>query len=553
MKDFRSLRLLDRFRFIFEKMGIDYKVMRRILQLKLIMDGRRVPTVMTNQKKDKKENNFFTKSLLSYGLVGLLVMAMVISPLSLFVKMSFAFGISIFMIMTTMIADFSTVLLDVKDKNILLSKPIDAKTVNIAKIVHIFIYLFTITMVIAGPSFIAGTIKHGLIFLLIFFLDTILISAFIIFLTSLLYCIILNFFDGEKLKDIINYVQIILSITLLIGYQFVGRMFDVFSFDVVFTPKWWTYLIPPAWFAAPFEIFINGDYGSHYIYLGIISILIPTISLIIHVKMVIPYFEKNLVKLNNNSGKKGIFTDIKVKMRRQLARILCFDRMENIFFRFTQDMISNERKFKLRMYPSLAFAAVIPMIMVFRTVRGDMSFSEIISEISKGKSYLSIYFSVLLLGNLVTMISSSEKYKGGWIYKVLPIENPSPIYKGSLKGFLIKYVIPIYLIPSLVFLVIYKFKILIDIVLMLLNMILLCLLIFKKSSKDLPFCRDINYIQENNTGTFFLTAGFCGVSLALQWGLKSIKFGLPIYCVVVLLITISLWKKSFNISWEDKI
>jgi hypothetical protein len=551
MKDFRSLKLLDRFSFIFEKMGIDYKVMRRILQFKFIMDGRRVPTIMANQKKDKKENNFFIKSLLSYGLVGLLVMAIVISPLSMFAKMSFAFGISIFMIMTTMISDFSTVLLDVKDKNILLSKPIDAKTVNAAKIVHIFIYLFIITMVIAGPSFIAGTIKHGFIFFLIFFVDMVLISAFIIFLTSLLYCIILNFFDGEKLKDIINYVQIILSITLLIGYQFVGRMFDVFSLDLVFTPKWWTYLIPPAWFAAPFEMLINGDYGSHFIYLGIISILVPIISLIIHIKIVIPYFEKNLVKLNNNSGRTGVLTGIKERIRRQLTRILCSDRMENIFFRFTQDMISNERKFKLRIYPNLAFAAVMPMIMVFRTFRGDRSFSESILEIANGKSYMSIYFSVLLLSNLVTMIGSSEKYKGGWIYKVLPIENPSPIYKGSFKGFLIKYVIPIYLIPSLIFLVIYRFRIITDIVLMFLNMILLSLLIFKNSSKDIPFCRDINYVQENNAGTFFLTAGFCGVSLGLQWALKSIKFGLPIYCVVVALIIIFLWKKSFNISWED--
>lgn len=551
MKDFRSLKFLDKLSSAFEKMGIDYKVMRKILQLKLIMDGRRVPTIMSNQKKDRKESNFFTKSLLSYGLVGLLVMVIVISPLSLFVKMSFAFGISIFMIMTTMIADFSTVLLDVKDKNILLTRPIDAKTVNAAKIIHIFIYMFIITMVIAGPSFIAGTIKHGVLFLIIFFLDMILISAFIIFLTSLLYCAILSFFDGEKLKDIINYVQIILSITLLIGYQFVGRMFDVFLYDIVFTPKWWTYFIPPAWFAAPFEILLNGDYSSHYIYLGVLSILVPIIALIVHIKVVVPYFEKNLVKLNNNSGKKAGFIELKGKVRRLIARILCFDKIEDLFFRFTQNMISNERKLKLRMYPSLAFAAVMPMIMVFRTFRSDMSFSEIITEISNGKSYMSIYLSVLMLANLVSVISSSENYKGAWIYRVLPIETPSPIHKGAIKGFLMKYIIPVYFIPSLIFLVIYRFKILIDLVLMLLNLILLCLLIYKKASKDLPFCRDINYIQENNTATFFLTAAFCGVSLGLQWGLKSIKYGLIIYSAVILLSILLVWKKSFNIEWED--
>lgn len=551
MKDFKVLRFLDKFSFTFNKWGIDYKVMRRILQLKLIMDERRVPTVLTNQKEDGKERNFFLRSLLSYGLVGFVVMLLVISPLSLFPKMSFSFGMIIFMIMTTMIADFSSVLLDIKDKNILMPKPIDSKTINAAKVIHIFIYLFIIAMVIAGPTLIAGTMKYGVLFFLIFFLDMILISCFIIFLTSLLYSLILNFFDGEKLKDIINYVQIILSITLIIGYQFVGRMFNVFTHDIVFTPRWWTYLIPPAWFAAPFEIFLNKNYSSHYIYLGLLSIVIPIIAIIIHFKIVIPYFEKNLSKLNNNSIKKGRFIEIKERVTRTIAKILCFDRIENIFFRFTQRMVSNERKLKLRIYPNMAFAAVIPLIVIFRSFGGSRSFSEIITEISKGKSYLTIYISVLLLSNLILMLSTSENYKGAWIYKVLPIESPRPIFRGSLKGFMMKYIIPVYLIPSLLFLFIYKFKILIDIIVILLNLILLCIIIFRSVSKELPFCRNFNYVQENTILPLIISMGFCGASAAIHGGLKAVKYGTLGYCLVLLIVTVVLWRRSFNLEWNN--
>ncbi len=551
MKDFKSLRLLDKFSFLFEKFDVDYRVMRRIIQMKLVMDQRRVPTIMTNEKKDDEEKNFFMKSLISYGLVGIVTMFVIISSLSIFAKISFSFGMIMFMTMTTMIADFSSVLLDVNDKNILMSKPIDSRTINMAKMIHIFIYIFIITMAIAGPSLIAGTVKHGIKFFLIFSFDLLLSSTLIIFLTSMLYYLILKFFDGEKLKDIINYVQIMLSIVLIMGYQFIGRMFDVFEYDMVFTPRWWTYFIPPAWFAAPFQIFIEGDLGIHYIFLGLLSILVPIMALIVYVKVIIPYFEKNLSKLNNNSAKRGRSIDIRDAIDRIFSRVFCFKKTERLFCRFTQRMISNERKLKLRIYPNMAFAAVMPLIIIFRTIGNDRSFSEVIAEIAEGKSYLSIYLTVLLLSNLMIMIKTSEKYKGAWIYRVLPIEEPSLVYSGAFKGFLLKYVIPVYFIPSTIFLMICGSGIFIDIILMLLNLILLCLIIFKTSSKEFPFSMDFNHIQNNNIAALFLSMGYCGASVGLHMFLKSTKYGLLVYCGVLVLIILLLWKQIMKLKWED--
>lgn len=54
MEDFRTLKVLDRFKGMFEKMGVDYSIMRRILQVKLMMDQRRVPTIFSQSTKRKK-------------------------------------------------------------------------------------------------------------------------------------------------------------------------------------------------------------------------------------------------------------------------------------------------------------------------------------------------------------------------------------------------------------------------------------------------------------------------------------------------------------------
>ncbi|WHT48787.1 hypothetical protein QNH10_03305 [Sporosarcina thermotolerans] len=71
MNEFRALALLSKFKWIFVKIGIDYRAMETILRMKLTMDGRRTPTIFNGQKK--KEGNQFLKSLWIYGLYGLMI------------------------------------------------------------------------------------------------------------------------------------------------------------------------------------------------------------------------------------------------------------------------------------------------------------------------------------------------------------------------------------------------------------------------------------------------------------------------------------------------
>lgn len=142
MRDFRTLKILDSFRGLFERFGIDYPVMRKILAVKLTMDGRRTPTVFNQQKKKKKpEENGFIKSLGMYVLISIMLIPIVDFGQNYLYQMSIFFGVVMFLVMTSMISDFSNVLLDVKDKSILYTKPIEKRTINAAKTVHICLYL----------------------------------------------------------------------------------------------------------------------------------------------------------------------------------------------------------------------------------------------------------------------------------------------------------------------------------------------------------------------------------------------------------------------------
>lgn len=72
MKDFKVLKILDKLRFFYEKLGVDYDILRLIINTKLTMDGRRKATVFNNERKKKKgESNEFYKSLILYAFIGI--------------------------------------------------------------------------------------------------------------------------------------------------------------------------------------------------------------------------------------------------------------------------------------------------------------------------------------------------------------------------------------------------------------------------------------------------------------------------------------------------
>lgn len=554
IKEFKILKFLDKFKSIFEKTGINYTVMRRLLQLMLIMDGRKTITAMANKdSKDNKEVSPFKSYLISYGIIGLLIMVSLIVPYPVFYKMSIVFGMIIFMVMTTMISDFSTVLLDIKDKIILVPRPIDSKTLNTAKTLHILIYLATITAVIAGPSLIAGTIIYGALFFIIFLVQLVFVTAFVIFLTSILYYLILHFFDGEKLKDIINYFQILLSIVMTIGYQFIGRVFDIFKMNVTFSPKWWVYLIPPVWFAAPYSIFIEHNRQYIYILLSILSVLIPVLLLVLYYSKVSPYFERNLQKLASTNEKKAGFIEKKKEFKRKLWKILCPERVENAFFRFTCSMISNERQLKLKLYPNLAYAAVFPLITMFSGFSRSKSIASFFTEISRAPYYLTMYISVILLSGMFTILYTSENYKGAWIYKLLPVESPSQVYRGFIKGYILKCIFPVFLFVGIIFFMIYGINFLPHFAAMFINLIILNIISFKIYEKSLPFSLE-NYLQQKQKGgclIYIIASIYCGVNAGIEYFLGKTRFGLPIYIAVLLITMASLWKVSFKMKWDD--
>lgn len=542
MKDFKILKFMDVFRTVFEKLGYNYTILRKILQLKLIMDGRRTSTVFNNNKKTSAEsNNNFFKSLGIYLLMGLMLIPFVLMNSNYMFQMSIIFAIIMFFIMTSLISDFSAVLLDIKERNILGTKPISPKTVRLAKTLHVSYYMFTISFVLSGPALIVCLLKNGPIYFLLFIVSIIFLDMFCIVLTSFIYFLILRFFDGEKLKDIINYVQIILSLVIMIGYQLVSRLFNIVDLNVTFVPKWWQYLLVPVWFSAPFQMLKTSEVTSTYINFTALAIIVPIFGLTLH-SSVLSHFEKYLLKLSNNSAKQKKETK---KPGHFLSNILCKSREERAFFRFASDMMKNEREFKLKVYPSLGFSIAFPFIFLIQDILDSG-----IREVSKGRSYFFIYFCGIIIPSVLLMVRYSASYKGAWIYKTLPISNVTSVFRGTMKALLIRLFFPFFLLESIIFTAIFGVRILPDLLIMLLNMLLMNILYFKIDEKYLPFSESFEDSKQGNVGmNFFLMIGLA-ILAGLHYLSLSINYGIYFYIAITLTLNVVLWKSAFNINTE---
>lgn len=549
MKEFVLIKFLDKTAGVLMKNDIDYLQLRMILKIKLTLDARNVPTVLSSTQ-NIENRNIPLLSMLMYGFMGLMISIFVWIPYPTFYKMNIILGMIIFMILATMISDFSTVLLDIKDKNILLPRPIKEKTIKLAKMLHILHYLVRIMLALSGPTLFMSCFRYGIGFAFVLLLEILLISGLVMFLTSILYFFILRLFDGEKLKDIINYFQIALTVFITIAYQFIGRMFNLSELRVSFTPKWWNYIIPTTWFSAPLSLLTDKDYSVFYIISSALAVVIPVISFYVYVKYIVPYFERNLQKLNNNNSR-NINKNRGNGLQKIIASLACSSYKERAVFKLTQDMISSERKLKLQLYPSLAFAIVMPFVFIFMNLANG-NFGEALKNIKSGNSFMSVYIGIAMAGISVSFISKSEKFKGAWIYKALPVEKPAVFLKGALKAFILKYNLPLIIIQSIVCVLLYGPRIIPDVILMFVNMLLLIICFFRLSSKQLPFSQDFQGMKQGtNAGMSFVLLLVAGLMALIHYGAKFVPFGITVNIAVSAVIAIVIWQYCFRVDWKD--
>ena len=540
MEDFFSLKILDLFRPLFEAFGVEYEKMRLIVSMKLTLDKR---------KNNSSENkNSFMQSVILYLVIGLVASRTIVMPIDIMTKMTVLFALIFVMLLTCFITDFSSVILDTYDRHIIGITDVKDITLNMAKIVHIIIYISIISLSISAFSILMILMAYNIGFCLLFILCMILMDFLLIMMTSVIYYLLIKIFKGEKLKDVLNLFQIFMILVFSIMYYFITSSLSDIQINYTFSINAYDLFIPFMWFASLFCVIFYGKIQTLYIIMAILGIIVPILSILIYVKLT-PAFERNLDKLEQVSYNEK---DSKAKKSfvSKLGDKICKNNEEKSFFEFIYTNLSRDREFKTRVYPTLASGIIMPLVLLIVTYDRSMSIMEYLKSLSTTNNFLNIYLAVILLQNCILLLKYSKEYEASFIYDVLPISKKKNIYSAEFKVIIIKLFVPVFIIIGIPYLILFKAKFIVHLLIAFVSTIFISMGTFRINNKSLPFSED--YAVTANTSNFLniiKSIGFVGVAVLLHYLiiLKTPYIFSVAYLILLILIMKIIWNKVFDI------
>ncbi|MCC7526255.1 MAG: hypothetical protein IT250_15610, partial [Chitinophagaceae bacterium] len=193
------LKLVHLFDKMFIRQGIDIQQMYAIVETKMLMDKRRV-YVTWRQDSQSENNNHLSMILGGYFLFGVLVSIIVFVVPSFMLAMIFVHAYIVFMMGMTLITDFSSILLDTTDNQIVLPKPVNGKTLMKARQIHLVLYIFQFTGALVILPLVTIGVKYGILTGITFVFTTVLSVWLAIAFTWFIYLLFLRFSSEERVR-----------------------------------------------------------------------------------------------------------------------------------------------------------------------------------------------------------------------------------------------------------------------------------------------------------------------------------------------------------------
>ncbi|MBA7649355.1 hypothetical protein ES703_57152 [subsurface metagenome] len=551
MTDF-ILNIIDLFKWLFRLLKVDYEKFRIILWTKLTDDNRQEKSIV--QRKGKKQmSNSLAWVVFVYAFMGIFAGLMLLGIQDLFVSMILVFAIIMVMTAVALISDFTSVLLDTTDNAILLPRPVDSRTLVVARLAHIMIYIMLITLSVSAASILIGTVKFGPVFTVVFFICLILSVLFVVFVANVFYLLLMKISSGEHFRDIILYFQIFMAAFAMGSYQLLPRLIEFDSLkNFTFPIQWWTYLVPPAWMAAPIDAAVTGDLSSSKLVLSLLGLLVPVMSVVIVIRFLAPGFSRSIARMEI-AGSSGNKDQKKRGERRNLpeffSRLLTFNPAERAAFQLSWRLSSRDRKFKLKTYPTFGYMLIIAFVLTL------FEEGEILQKIqalpSTQKYIIFLYIGCILIPIVVLAQRFSDQYEAAWIYHALPFSRPGDILKGSLKAMIFKYGLSVFIPLVILVILVWGPQVIDDIVLAFMNLIISSLVLAFIGKSDLPFSRRYGGAAERQRGLsgflMFLIPAALGL---IHWGMTFIPYAIPVGILVAAGIIYMGMKAYGNIGWQ---
>jgi ABC-2 type transport system permease protein len=483
---------------VLEKAGVDTDQLYQILKVKLTMDNRRPNTMFAARRNTKNDGSVKNPWMISFFtvLVGIFMSLLLFLNVSPFIGQTLYFTVFMMMMALTLIADFTTVLIDVRDQFILLPRPVNDRTIAVSRILHISIYVLRLALLQGLPGLVVIGFVDGIWAVPLFFVQVLEATFLSIFTVNIVYLALMKFVSPQRFKDIISYFQIGFSVLIFGSYYLLPRLVNVSALEhISILNHWWAYGLPPVWITGLNEVLIHHNRSDIVTgILAIIGFVLPLAGLWFVAKVLAPGFNRRLAVIATSEGNSDSAANIK-KARKfsfinSIAKIIAADPVENAGFTITWKLAARTREFKMKVYPAFAYVPIYFIYFALNSKGEDIS--ERLNRMQNGRSYVFlIYMCSLILSSVLMNVSMSSKYKSAWVYYALPVKEPGKILSGMYKAIITLYFLPFCLVIGAIIVAVWGPQTINDIILAFLVSTIYGMLMALFMVKGLPFSRPV--------------------------------------------------------------
>lgn len=477
---------------LWRMLGADTDQLTAILNMRLMIDNRRPIGFgrRQSQRKDVKHGTLI--STFMFTLMGFFYALPVYMIDNRVISMALYFTVLLLMITLSLITDFSNALFDNRDKYTLFPRPINDRTLVLAKLLHVFIYVLRMIIPMSLPAWATLAYLDGWKSAVLFPIPLILMVFMALFAVNGVYLIILRLVKHERFKDIISYFQVISSIVFFAIVYLRPR--NMFSFNVdsvlIASDYQWVHYVPTYWLATYWSLLGYPLTLGGSALLSLLGLLVPLFCIYVLVRWLAPEFSRKIAGIDSAEVSEPVVkaNGKKVKASKlYLVLANMFNRSDAAKAGFILAWLqtSRSRTFRMRVYPSYAF---IPIYFIYLLTQGGSSISEAIASLPNGSKFiLLLYMSSYVLISGMNHLIISDQYKAAWVFYASPIATPGNIMIGAFKALCVKLFLPFFTAIAIFTVSVWGIRVLPDVLLALINVLLLSTCMARISFRQLPF------------------------------------------------------------------
>lgn len=519
-----SLKVLDLFKPLFNGLKVNYEKLRAILKAKLIMENRRTSAFsnsFSGQESNSKisqffqNSNFFKRGYILFLIYGLILAGLCASIDDIKIRYTVLFAVGMFLFFAGIIVDFTEVLIDTRDRDILLYKPVGEKEINLARLISLIIYVVKLALIMFGPALLLTLVKRPQE-VPILLVEVVMLSVSLVMFEYIFYYVLFRIFKNLNIKSIITTVQVLIFVVLMIGFQVFGHIVDKEMAIKIFSSEAFKYLFIPMWFTGPFELLYGNFETINIIYT--VLLIVFFIGFIAINTAISKDFEEILSKKDKVIiNKKSSF------LQRLTNKFFAKNDMERAGVNMVFWMKGSDEKLKFQLGSISLMIIVYPLIFLFAAFKkgSDPMADMVLRDHARFVTLINYMSSMMALG-IWQILNYATNYKASVIHLITGNLRLKEFRNGVKKGGLFSFIFVPVLINAMLMSLFVKNAWFIDYINPIIFIMLSEIIASDLMLKNIPFSMNVAKIKNGQKGYFwagmaamFITAVLTGLNALL--------------------------------------